>query len=241
MAAAGGVGATTLAVEAAMQLTRETKDSDTTCLVDLDFQTSACADYLDLEPRLDLDEIGAHPDRLDLQLLEVMLTRHKSGLSLLAAKGRAADRPGLDAAVVLRILDLVSSRFENVVIDMPRAWNSWTDQVLLGSTQVYIVTDMTVPGLRFGRRTAVGLSARLADVKPRVIVNRFEQQLLFGTGLRRADVERALEGFLEGTVSNNYKLVREAIDRGLPLEEIKAGSNVSTDLRKIIFSQGPAE
>jgi pilus assembly protein CpaE len=241
MAAAGGVGATTLAVEAAMQLTREAKDSDTTCLVDLDFQTSACADYLDLEPRLDLDEIGAHPDRLDLQLLEVMLTRHKGGLSLLAAKSRAAERPGLDAAVVLRILDLVSSRFENVIIDMPRAWNSWTDQVLLGSTQVYIVTDMTVPGLRFGRRTAIALSARLGDVKPRVIVNRFEQQLLFGTGLRRADVERALEGFLEGTVSNNYKLVREAIDRGLPLEDIKAGSNVSTDLRKIIFSQGPAE
>lgn len=241
MAAAGGVGATTLAVEAAMQLCRETKESDSTCLVDLDFQTSACADYLDLEPRLDLDEIGAHPDRLDLQLLEVMLTRHKSGLSLLAAKSRAAERPGLDAAVVLRILDLVSSRFENVIIDMPRAWNSWTDQILLGSTHVYIITDMTVPGLRFGRRTAVGLSTRLADVKPRVIVNRFEQQLLFGAGLRRADVERALEGFLEGTVSNNYKLVREAIDRGLPLEDIKAGSNVSTDLRKIIFNQGPAE
>lgn len=241
MAAAGGVGATTLAVEAAMQICREAKESDSTCLVDLDFQTSACADYLDLEPRLDLDEIGAHPDRLDLQLLEVMLTRHKSGLSLLAAKSRAAERPGLDAAVVLRILDLVSSHFENVIIDMPRAWNSWTDQILLGSTHVYIITDMTVPGLRFGRRTAVGLSTRLADVKPRVIVNRFEQQLLFGAGLRRADVERALEGFLEGTVSNNYKLVREAIDRGLPLEDIKAGSNVSTDLRKIIFNQGPAE
>jgi pilus assembly protein CpaE len=173
--------------------------------------------------------------------MEVMLTRHKSGLSLLAAKGRPAERTALDAAVVLRILDLVSSRFENVVIDMPRAWNSWTDQVLLGSTHVYIVTDMTVPGLRFGRRAATDFSTRLSDVKPRVIVNRFEQQLLFGTGLRRADVERALEGFLEGTVSNNYKLVREAIDRGLPLEEIKAGSNVSTDLRKIIFNQGPAE
>lgn len=241
MAAAGGVGATTLAVEAAMQLARESKEPDSTCLVDLDFQTSACADYLDLEPRLDLDEIGAHPDRLDMQLLEVMLTRHKGGLSLLAAKGRAAERPPLDGDVVLRILDLVSSRFENVVIDMPRAWNGWTDQVLLGSTHVYIVTDMTVPGLRFGRRAATSLSGRLPDVKPRVIVNRFEQQLLFGTGLRRTDVERALEGFLEGTVSNNYKLVREAIDRGLPLEEIKPGSNVSTDLRKIIFNQGPAE
>jgi pilus assembly protein CpaE len=241
MAATGGVGATTLAIESAMLLHRESKESDTTCLVDLDFQNSACADYLDMEPRLNLDEIGSHADRLDIQLLEVMLSRHKSGLAVIAAKGKPSERSRLDPAFILRLLDLVSSRFENVVIDLPRSWDEWTDQVLMGSTQVHVVTDMTVPGLRFGRRWANAIAARLPDVKPRVIVNRFEQQLLFGTGLRRTDVERALEGFLEGTVSNNYKLVREAIDRGLTLDEIKAGSNVSNDLRKIIFNQGPAE
>jgi pilus assembly protein CpaE len=241
MAATGGVGATTLAIESAMLLHRESKESDTTCLVDLDFQNSACADYLDIEPRLNLDEIGSHADRLDIQLLEVMLSRHKSGLAVIAAKGKPSERSRLEPTFILRLLDLVSSRFENVVIDLPRSWDEWTDQVLMGSTQVHVVTDMTVPGLRFGRRWASAIVARLPDVKPRVIVNRFEQQLLFGTGLRRTDVERALEGFLEGTVSNNYKLVREAIDRGLPLDEIKAGSNVSTDLRKIIFNQGPAE
>ena len=53
--------------------------------------------------------------------------------------------------------------------------------------------------------------------------------------------EPPIGGILEGTVSNNYKLVREAIDRGLPLDAIKAGSNVSIDLRKIIFNQHPAE
>lgn len=241
LAAAGGVGATTLAIEAAMLLLRDAKEPDSTCLVDLNFQASSCADYLDLEPRLDTDEIGTHPDRLDLQLLEVMVSRHKSGLALFAPKGQAAQHSRLDAAFVLRLLDLVSSRYENVVIDLPRSWDDWTDQVLLGSSQVYVVTDMTVPGLRFGRRWASALSTRLPDVKPRVIVNRFEQQMLFGTGLRRTDVERALEGHLEGTVSNNYKLVREAIDRGLPLEDIKAASNVSSDLRKIIFNHGAAE
>jgi pilus assembly protein CpaE len=241
LAATGGVGATTLAIESAMLLLRDTKEPDSTCLVDLDFQSSTCADYLDLEPRLDLGEIGPHTERLDLQLLEVMLSRHRSGLALLAAKGRPAELTEIDATFILRLLDLVSSRFENVVIDLPRCWTGWTDQVLMGSSHVYVVTDMTVPGLRFGRRWAASLSARLPDLRPRIIVNRFEQQMLFGTGLRRADVERTLEGFLEGTVSNNYKLVREAIDRGLPLEEIKAGSNVSSDLRKIIFNQGPAE
>ncbi|HEX8663050.1 MAG TPA: response regulator receiver protein [Beijerinckiaceae bacterium] len=242
MSPAGGVGTTTLAIESAMLLRKAAaKDADSTCLVDLDFQNGTCADYLDIEPRLDLDEIGPHPERLDLQLLEVMFSRHGSGLAVLAAKGRPAAPPAVDAAAVTRLLDLVSSRFENVIIDLPRAWEPWTDQVLLGSNKVYVVTDMTVPGLRLGRRMAVALHQRLPDVRPRVIVNRFEQQLLFGTGLRRADVERALEGFLEGTVSNNYKLVREAIDRGLTLDDVKPGSNVSADLKRIVLSAGAAD
>jgi pilus assembly protein CpaE len=245
VSAAGGVGTTTLAIESAMILHREDgkeagKDG-ATCLVDLDFQTGPCADYLDLEPRLDLDEVTAKPERLDLQLLEVMIARHASGLHVLAARGRPAGRPQLDADVVLRLLDLVSARFSNVVIDLPRAWESWTDQVLLASNRVFVITDMTVPGLRLGRRMTAALSERLPDLAPKVVVNRFEQQMLFGTGLRRADVERALDGLLAGTVSNNYRLVREAIDRGVPLDAVKAGSNVTADLRKIVLGGGAVE
>lgn len=236
--AAGGVGTTTLAIETAMILRRVGgRENDTTCLVDLDLTNGVCADYLDIEPRLDLEEIGPHPERLDLQLLEVMLTRHASGLAVMAAKARPGQRPALDAGIVVGLLDLVSSRFDNVVIDLPRTWEPWTDQVLLASNRTYVVTDMTVPGLRLGRRMAAALAARLPEVKPRVIVNRFEQQLLFGTGLRRADVERALEGFFEGTVANTYKLVREAIDRGLPLDDLKVGNPLSTDLKKIVVAQ----
>ncbi|HEY7383649.1 MAG TPA: response regulator receiver protein [Beijerinckiaceae bacterium] len=237
LAAAGGVGTTTLAIETAMLLLRggNGRGMEPTCLVDLDFSGAACADYLDLDPRLDLDEVGPHPERLDLQLLDVMLARHSTGLSVLAARGRPGERCSLDPEVVIRLLDLVSSRFENVVIDLPRTWEPWTDQVLLGSNRVYVVTDMTVPGLRFGRRMAGAISHRLPEVKPRVIVNRFEQQL-FGSGLRKADIERALDGYLEGTVINNYKLVREAIDRGTPLEQLKPGSNVASDLKKIILA-----
>ena len=54
-----------------------------------------------------------------------------------------------------------------------------------------------------------------------MIVNRFEQRL-FGPGLRRADIEQALGDALAGTIPNNFRLVREAIDRGVPLDEVKA-------------------
>ena len=238
--AAGGVGTTTLAIETAMLLQREHKDSRC-CLVDLDFRAGSCADYLDLEPRLSPDEVAHHPERLDQQLLEVMLSRHRSGVAVLAARGRPAEPPSVPAAFVLRMLDLVAARFDHVVVDMPLGFDPWTEHVLVGADHLRIVTDMTVPGLRHARRLAEALVERLPEIDPKVIVNRFQQTLLFGTGLRRADLERALERFFAGTVANNYPLVREAIDRGLALDEVKAGSNVSADLRRLVVTSAQAD
>jgi pilus assembly protein CpaE len=237
--AAGGVGVTTLAVETAMLLTRRApRGGGSTCLVDLDFQHGACADYLDLEPRLDIGEIEPRPERLDGQLLEVMLSQHASGLTLVAAPNRPAEMRSFDPDVVTRLLDMVSSRFEHVVIDMPRTWFAWTDSVLLGSNRLFVVTEMTVPGLRHAKQLVAAIGERLkAGPRPQVIVNRFEQRL-FGSGLRRSDVEQTLGTSLGGTIPNDYRLVREAIDRGVPLEEVRPGNDVSAAVKKCMF---PAE
>ncbi|MEZ5781700.1 MAG: response regulator [Rhizobiaceae bacterium] len=69
MPAAGGVGATTLALETAFQLHNSVSRGASTCVVDLNFQQGACAEYLDLEPRFDINEIENQPERLDRQLL----------------------------------------------------------------------------------------------------------------------------------------------------------------------------
>jgi pilus assembly protein CpaE len=233
--ASGGVGLTTLAVETAMQLMQGGGRRSSTCLVDLDFQHGSCCDYLDLEPRLDLDEIEPRPDRLDRQLLEVMISEHPSGLKVIAAPSRPAEMRSFDFEVVTRLLDLVAAHFDNVVIDVPRTWFTWTDSVLVGSNRLFIVTEMTVPGLKHARHLVSVIRERLADgPKPEVVVNRFEQRL-FGPGLRRADIEQALGDTLAAMVPNNFRLVSEAIDRGVPLDEVKAGNNVSAALKKLIL------
>ena len=233
--ASGGVGLTTLAIETAMQLLRGDGGQKTsTCLVDLDFQHGSCCDYLDLEPRLDLDEIEPRPDRLDRQLLEVMISEHSSGLKVIAAPSRPAEMRSFDFEVVTRLLDLVAAHFDNVVIDVPRTWFAWTDSVLIGSNRLFLVTEMTVPGLKHARHLVKVIRERLVDgPKPEVIVNRFEQRL-FGPGLRRADIEQALGDSLACTIPNNFRLTSEAIDRGVPLDEVKAGNNISQSLAKII-------
>jgi pilus assembly protein CpaE len=126
--AIGGAGVTTLAIQTALLLlsSGDHKARPATCLVDLDLQHGACAHYLDLEPRLDLTEIEPRPERLDRQLLEVMLTYHASGLAVMAAPNRPAEMRTFDPEIVTRLLDLASSHFKYVVIDMPRTWFPWT-------------------------------------------------------------------------------------------------------------------
>ncbi len=233
--AAGGAGVTTLAVQTAMTLLRAAPHGkSTTCLVDLDFQHGACADYLDIEPRLNLSEIEPRPDRLDRQLLEVMLSHHASGLAVIAAPNRPAEMRSFDPDVVTRLLDMVSSNFDYVVFDMPRTWFSWTDNVLLGSNKLFIVSEMTVPGLRHAKQLVEAIRERLGDgPRPQVIINRFEQKM-FSSGLRKNDIERVLGDAFACCIPNDYSLVREAIDRGLPLEEIKPGNKISLQIKKLV-------
>ncbi|RWK47047.1 response regulator/pilus assembly protein [Mesorhizobium sp.] len=235
MPAAGGVGTTTLTLQTAFQLHHSVTRGSSTCVVDLNFQQGSCAEYLDLEPRFDINEIENQPERLDRQLLDVMLSKHASGLCVLAAPARPAEMRTFNADVIVRMLDLVSAYFDNVVIDMPRTWFPWTETVLLGSNNLYIVAEMTVPCLRHTQRLIQAVYETVGkEVRPNVIVNRFEQRL-FESGIKRADVQAFLGEHFVGGISNNYKLVREAVDRGVPLHEIDPNANVVNDLRRIVL------
>ncbi len=237
--AVGGAGVTTLAVQTAMLLLNSggARIRPSTCLVDLDFQHGAVADYLDLEPRLNLAEIEPRPDRLDRQLLEVMLSHHASGLAVIAAPNRPAEMRSFDPDVVTRLLDLVSTNFDYVVFDMPRTWFSWTDSVLLGSNKLFIVCETTVPGLRHAKQLVAAIKERLGDgPKPQVIVNRFQQKM-FSPGLRQKDLTQVLGDSFAAVIPNDYNLVREAIDRGVPLDEVKPGNKITAQIKKLVLAQ----
>lgn len=241
MPVAGGVGNTTIALETAFLLHNSAVRGASTCVVDLNFQQGVCAEYLDLEPRFDITEIENQPERLDRRLLDVMLSKHESGLSVLAAPVQPTEMRSFNADVVIRMLDLVSAYFDNVVIDMPRTWFPWTEAVLLGSDRLFLVTEMTVPCLRHTQRLIKAIEQSVGkQIKPQVIANRFEKRA-FENGIRQADVEEILGDHFVGGISNNYRLVREAVDRGVPLHSIDKNSNVVNDLKRIILpGEAPA-
>ena len=57
---------------------------------------------------------------------------------------------------------------------------------------------------------------------------------MFSSGLNRSDIEQALGVAFATTIPNDYALVREAIDRGVPLDTVKAGNKITLQLKKLI-------
>ncbi len=237
--AMGGVGNTTLAIQSAFLMARKYKQFQTTCLIALDFQNGSIADYLDLTPNLKLDEISSEPERLDEQLMEVMLSRHESGIAVLAAENALRDYGSISAELVTNLLEMASAKFDNVIIDMPRVWLPWSLDVLLGCDKAYVVTEMTVPGLRHASRLLDAIDEKCeGEIDSAVLVNRCRQRLIGGgvNSLRRSDAEEMLGERFGGFVYEDYRLVREAIDRGVPLYEIDKSNKIDKDLTSVLFS-----
>ncbi len=241
ISAGGGAGNTSLAIQSAFVLARKTRQYQSTCLIDMDFQGGAVADYVDVSPNLQLDEVARSPDRLDAQLLEVMISRHDTGLAVMAAESALRPYDSVSGDWVTRLLDMASLKFESIVLDMPRVWLPWSESVLRGSDRVFIVTEMTVPGLRQARRLLEAIKKQCdGEIDISVIVNRFRQSFLGGVNaVRKKDAEDLLGDCLAGCVAEDYKLVREAIDRGVPLYEIDKKNKIEKDLEAILFAERP--
>src|SRR5262245_44134323 len=237
---AGGVGNTTLVLETAIKLktdkaTRERR----ICIVDLDFQRSHVCDYLDIEPRLKIQEILDSPERLDDQLFEIFISRHATGLHVFAAPRSSLDVCELNVSALDAFFNLVSLRYELILIDVPVTWFAWTDQVVSASDGVIVTGVNTIPGLRQtvealkavrrARHLALlGVSTSGADPRIAVAMNRCRRRLLGGIRNRR-NVEAVLGDEQVFYVSEEPAAL-ESINTGTPIGLNRSGGAFVKDI-----------
>jgi pilus assembly protein CpaE len=236
----GGCGNTTLAIESAFLIGGQNKQLSSTCLVDLNFQDGAVADYLDLTPSFELCELTNMSRRLDGQLLEAMLTRHSSGLAVLASPRAPGQYIEPGEELITSILGHLSDAFDNLIIDLPRRWAPWTDNVVWGADRICVVTGFTVPGLRHARLLTDAIVAKAAaKAKVSVIVNKYHEPLM-GACLTRKDAETILQSRLGGVIPNLGWVVDDAVNRGMTLSEARAGNKIGKRLSQILDNSGNA-
>jgi pilus assembly protein CpaE len=232
--AKGGMGATMLAVHLALGLIEPLKREQPkrVCLLDLDLQFGDASLYLDLDPRSDLIEIVRSPARLDAALLRSAMIRHKSGLEVLPAPVEPIPLDALRIETAARIVDLAQQDFDYVVIDLPLALAAWHETVLGMTDKVYLVTQLNVPAIRQTRRLIdIFRDEGLYSLPLSIVLNRHVWRLTDRARLRQC--VKALDQGIDYYLPNDYRRVLEAIDRGVPLFEIRSRARLCRMIRAI--------
>jgi len=213
--ASGGVGATSIAVNMAVALAQN--PSRSVVLVDLDLSLGDADIFLDLMAEYTLLDVAQNIGRLDLALLRKSLTKHQSGVYLLPRPVQIEDNASISEEDLRKVLGLLKASFSHVIVDLSKSYNRLDMVALESSTYVMLLTQLDLPCLRNVVRLLASFE-RYDGVSERVkvVVNR--------AGLEKSQIslekaEKTIGGEIFARVSNNYAVISECRNNGIPLLE----------------------
>ena len=208
--AKGGNGATTVAVNLALGLQSVYGQ---TALVDL-ARLGHAALHMNLKPVYSVLDAIRNLHRMDSLLLKSLMTRHNSGLQLLAGTNApAAMEPS--TAEVARLFDMLARHYKYVVVDNSSRVDAASRLVSDRSEYVLLVACTDVVSLWSAARVAQYLGETSNRERLRLVLNRFRKV----PGFSESDAENVTGVKVLWRVPNQYFATSSAIDRGSPVME----------------------
>ncbi len=232
---AGGVGATSFAVNLAWELATLTKtDAPRVCLIDLDFQYGSVATYLDLPRRDQIFEILSDTAAVDSDAFVQSMLTFNDRLHVFTSP---ADMLPLDFVApddIARILDMARANFDYVVVDMPKTIVQWTETVL-GQAHVYFaLLELDMRSAQNALRLVRALKAEnLPHEKLRFALNRAPGFTDLSGKSRAKRLAESLSIEIEVMLPDGSKQVTQSNDHGLPLAETSAMNPLRKEIQKL--------
>ena len=230
----GGAGKTTVATNLAAGIAAFAPGR--VALVDADLQFGDVAGALHLMPEHSIADAARLNGSLDAMTLKVFLTHHPAELYALCAPDAPADGELVSGDAVARVVKLLASEFDYVIVDTSAGLSEATLSALEVSTDVVAVTSMDVPSVRATRKLLDVLEQLgMTSHRRHYLLNRADSKV----GLDTADIEASLQVTLD-VVLPSSRSVPLAVNQGLPVIHTEPRAPVSRQLRGLIERFAPA-
>ena len=144
--AKGGIGKTTIAINLATALRQVTQQE--VAIVDGDAQFGDVAVMLDLDISRSIADLARDEAGIDRSTLERYLTRHNSGVDVLAATAEPDDWRALQPEHVTAIATGLAETHEYVLFDTPGTMNELVAASLNEAAVVLLVTSLDVSSVK---------------------------------------------------------------------------------------------
>lgn len=219
----GGVGKTTMAVNLSVALSHTRAE---VCVVDLDLAFGDVAITMQIIPEHTITEAAESEQDLDYSLLQKLLTRHESGITILAAPTHPEGRDLITASLARRVIQTLRRHFDYVVIDTPPGFDDQVLGALDETDDCVIVATLDVPTIK---NTKVALETldllRLVPNGRHLLLNRADEEV----GLSPANVEEILGMKVDVSLPSSTA-VASATNHGRPIVLAKPDHPVSKAL-----------
>lgn len=235
---AGGVGATTLAVNIAGHFANpprskrgDRQDPMKVALLDFDVQFGDAALAMDIVARKTLADILRAPKRLDSHFLDGVLERHRSGVRVLSAPPEMTPLEAIDGDIATAIVNIAASTHDVVILELPMAWTDWVGSLLRRADHLVLVSSAAVRGVAGARRVLdAAAELNVASSRWSLAFNRLNSVLDGNDIIDQA--RRSLGQPVIGALGED-PAVRAAGDRGRMIWETAPNARFAKDMRPL--------
>jgi pilus assembly protein CpaE len=183
-------------------------------IVDLKTCLGEVALFLGVRPRFTVLDAIENLHRLDKDFLKELVSRHKSGVDIVAASEQF-DRPNAqDVGAIEELLRILARTYDYVIVDAGNTINSCGLAALYAADTVFLVTNPDVPSIRNAQRLVDRVRQLGAgSERVKVLLNRVSENLLIAP----KQIETALGYGIYHSFTSDYRAVSTALNSGVPL------------------------
>jgi pilus assembly protein CpaE len=228
--ARGGVGASTVATSIASMVS--TMNKSDVLILDLDLHYGSVMLSLDLDPSDALREALTSPERVDNLFIEQSVQRKGEFLCALGAEDPPNTPVQIEKGVLSQLVAKFQRKFNFIVLDVPRGDPVMQQQAFECATDIVVVGDLTLTGVRDGMR----LLNFITECAPRATIF-----VLAGgsadprkSPIRIADLEKSIKRKVDGQVAYDEKALAGAVNTGVPVPEAAPRSPIVKSLQPLV-------
>ncbi len=217
--AKGGVGCTTIAINAAIALHRELGRK--VCLVDGNLQFGDHRVFLDLGlDRKSIVDVVSAPT-IDADLIKHVLVKHESGIDLLLAPPSPETAELVHPQHLPMIAQMLATIYDYILIDVDQRLDDVNLGVFEAAEIVFVVMTADLSALKNVRLILETMNhLGYPPAKVQLVLNRSNAF----TGINVKNAERALRRTIDHQVVNEYRGAISALNSGAPFMFNKADS-----------------
>lgn len=209
----GGVGATTVSCNLAMELAGLSESHCGLVDMDLEFGDVACA--FDSEPKYTLADICVDGQQIDKEFLTKAAEIVHDNIALFARPHDVEGARSVSPDATTQTFQVLNDMYPFVVVDLPRTFSFLSAAAVHAAERVLVISQLSVSSIRNATRIFQILRQMSVPAEHiEIVLNRYKANF---ERITPAEVESHFQRPIFATIPNDYRHVQSALDLGAPM------------------------